>query len=68
MFVVAVPPGGPQLAGVEDEIQLEEVAGRSLNLSCEARGHPLPSITWSITGSQVTLHPTIAFIQTQQRF
>uniref|UniRef100_A0A3B5MMV1 Ig-like domain-containing protein n=1 Tax=Xiphophorus couchianus TaxID=32473 RepID=A0A3B5MMV1_9TELE len=44
--------GGPQLAGVEDEIQLEEVAGRTLNLSCEARGHPLPSITWSITGSQ----------------
>uniref|UniRef100_A0A3B5MUH0 Ig-like domain-containing protein n=1 Tax=Xiphophorus couchianus TaxID=32473 RepID=A0A3B5MUH0_9TELE len=38
------------LAGVEDEIQLEEVAGRTLNLSCEARGHPLPSITWSITG------------------
>uniref|UniRef100_A0A096M1M5 Cell surface glycoprotein MUC18-like n=1 Tax=Poecilia formosa TaxID=48698 RepID=A0A096M1M5_POEFO len=44
--------GGPQLAGVEDEVQLEEVAGRTLNLSCEARGHPLPSITWSITGSQ----------------
>lgn len=45
--------GGPQLVGVEEEVQLEEVAGRMVNLSCEARGHPPPSITWNIVGSQV---------------
>ncbi|XP_013875111.1 cell surface glycoprotein MUC18 isoform X2 [Austrofundulus limnaeus] len=44
--------GGPQLVGVEEEVQLEEVAGRMVNLSCEAKGHPTPSISWSIVGSQ----------------
>ncbi|KAM8742118.1 cell surface glycoprotein MUC18 [Acanthopagrus schlegelii] len=44
--------GGPQLVGVEQEVQLEEAVGRMVNLSCEARGHPLPSITWNIIGSQ----------------
>ncbi|XP_041808121.1 cell surface glycoprotein MUC18 isoform X2 [Chelmon rostratus] len=44
--------GGPQLEGVEQEVQLEEAAGRMVNLSCEAQGHPVPSITWSIIGSQ----------------
>uniref|UniRef100_A0A3Q3XAV2 Ig-like domain-containing protein n=1 Tax=Mola mola TaxID=94237 RepID=A0A3Q3XAV2_MOLML len=44
--------GAPQLVGVEQEVQLEEAAGRMLNLSCESRGRPLPSISWSIMGSQ----------------
>ncbi|XP_062263093.1 cell surface glycoprotein MUC18 [Platichthys flesus] len=44
--------GGPQLIGVEQEVQLEEVQGMMINLSCEAVGHPLPSISWSIVGSQ----------------
>lgn len=41
--------------GVEEEVQLEEVAGRMVNLSCEAKGHPTPSISWNIVGSQVRL-------------
>lgn len=39
--------------GEEQEVQLEEAEGRLVNLSCEASGHPLPSITWSVMGSQV---------------
>ena len=50
---VCVCVGGPQLVGVEQEVQLEEAVGRMVNLSCEARGHPLPSVTWNIIGSQV---------------
>jgi len=46
--------GGPQLVGIEQEVQLEEAAGRMVNLSCEAQGHPLPSISWNIIGSQVS--------------
>lgn len=41
------------MVGVEQEVQLEEAAGRMVNLSCEAQGHPLPSISWNIIGSQV---------------
>lgn len=44
--------GGPQLVGLEQEVQMEEAAGRMVNLSCEAQGHPLPSISWNIIGSQ----------------
>lgn len=44
--------GGPQLVGVEQEVQLEEATGRMVNLSCEAKGHPPPSISWNIIGSQ----------------
>ncbi|XP_028276705.1 cell surface glycoprotein MUC18 [Parambassis ranga] len=44
--------GSPQLVGVEQETQLEEATGRMVNLSCEAQGHPLPSISWNIVGSQ----------------
>ncbi|CAJ1063337.1 cell surface glycoprotein MUC18 [Xyrichtys novacula] len=44
--------GGPQMVGVDQEVQLEEAAGRMVNLSCEAQGHPLPSISWNIIGSQ----------------
>lgn len=41
------------MLGVEQEVQLEEAEGRVVNLSCEARGHPLPSVSWSVIGSQV---------------
>ncbi|KAA8586549.1 hypothetical protein FQN60_000385, partial [Etheostoma spectabile] len=43
---------GPQLVGVEQEVQLEEATGRMVNLSCEVQGHPLPSLSWTIIGSQ----------------
>lgn len=39
--------------GVDQEVQMEEATGRMVNLSCEAQGHPLPSISWNIIGSQV---------------
>ncbi|KAJ3589376.1 hypothetical protein NHX12_010221 [Muraenolepis orangiensis] len=43
--------GAPQLS--EDrEVELEEATGRLVNLSCEAQGHPLPTISWNIVGSQ----------------
>lgn len=48
-----VVAGGPEMVGEEQEVQLEEAEGRLVNLSCEASGHPLPSITWSVAGSQV---------------
>uniref|UniRef100_A0A1A8F6F0 Melanoma cell adhesion molecule n=1 Tax=Nothobranchius korthausae TaxID=1143690 RepID=A0A1A8F6F0_9TELE len=43
---------GPQMVGEEEAVQLEEVTGRTVNLSCEVKGHPPPSITWSVIGSQ----------------
>lgn len=49
--------GGPELVGSEQEVQLDEVEGRVVNLSCEALGNPLPSISWNITGSQVLSLP-----------
>lgn len=53
MFHLCVCVGAPQLVGVEQELQLEEAAGRMVNLSCEVRGHPRPVISWNIVGSQV---------------
>ncbi|XP_068187457.1 cell surface glycoprotein MUC18-like isoform X2 [Antennarius striatus] len=47
-----VVQGGPQLVGVQQEVQQGKGAGRMVNLICEAVGHPLPSITWNIDGSQ----------------
>uniref|UniRef100_UPI003AAF39A0 cell surface glycoprotein MUC18 n=1 Tax=Centroberyx gerrardi TaxID=166262 RepID=UPI003AAF39A0 len=44
--------GAPQLNDEDREVELEEAAGRLVNLSCEAHGHPLPSISWNIVGSQ----------------
>lgn len=51
--ILCVCLGGPEMLGVEQEVQLEEAEGRMVNLSCEARGHPLPSVSWSVIGSQV---------------
>ncbi|GAA6223812.1 cell surface glycoprotein MUC18-like isoform X1 [Lates japonicus] len=44
--------GAPQLVGADQEVQLEEATGRMVNLSCEAEGYPLPTISWNIVGSQ----------------
>ncbi|XP_059912410.1 cell surface glycoprotein MUC18 isoform X2 [Gadus macrocephalus] len=44
--------GAPQLSE-EREVELEEATGRLVNLSCEAQGHPLPTISWSIVGTQI---------------
>ncbi|XP_043096377.1 cell surface glycoprotein MUC18 isoform X1 [Puntigrus tetrazona] len=44
--------GGPQMKDAEREIELTEKVGGWVNLSCEVRGYPRPTITWSITGSQ----------------
>lgn len=62
---VCVVAGGPEIVGEEQEVQLEEAEGRLVNLSCEASGHPLPSITWSVTGSQVgaTSHHLVFVIE-----
>ncbi|XP_024122048.1 cell surface glycoprotein MUC18 [Oryzias melastigma] len=43
--------GSPQVEGAQD-VALEEAVGRTVNLSCKALGHPQPSISWSIAGSQ----------------
>ncbi|XP_005916170.1 cell surface glycoprotein MUC18 isoform X1 [Haplochromis burtoni] len=51
-FVKIIVQGGPELVGSEEVVQLDEVEGRVVNLSCEALGNPLPSISWNITGSQ----------------
>ncbi|KAM8900659.1 cell surface glycoprotein MUC18 isoform 2-T2 [Spinachia spinachia] len=48
-----VVQGSPQLVGGEQEVRLEEATGRMVNLSCEAHGHPPPSISWSTIGSQI---------------
>ncbi|XP_077360196.1 cell surface glycoprotein MUC18 isoform X2 [Festucalex cinctus] len=47
-----VVQGGPQLVGEEQEVHLEEAVGRTVNLSCEARGHPAPGVAWIFHGSQ----------------
>ena len=39
------------------EEAMDEAVGKLVNLSCEAHGFPLPSITWHIPGNQVRLGP-----------
>lgn len=43
------------MVGVEQEVQLEEAAGRMVNLSCEVQSYPRPVVSWNIVGSQVDL-------------
>lgn len=38
---------------MEQEVQLEEAAGRMVNLSCEVQSYPPPVVSWNIVGSQV---------------
>ncbi|XP_016377258.1 cell surface glycoprotein MUC18-like [Sinocyclocheilus rhinocerous] len=51
-FVHIIVQGAPQMKDAEREIELTEKVGGWVNLSCEVRGYPRPTITWSITGSQ----------------
>lgn len=41
------------MVGMEQEVQLEEAAGRMVNLSCEVQSYPRPVVSWNIVGSQV---------------
>lgn len=45
--------GPPQMVQGEQEVRLEQPAGRLLNLSCEAQGHPPPSVTWTLSTGQL---------------
>ncbi|XP_030648834.1 cell surface glycoprotein MUC18 [Chanos chanos] len=44
--------GAPEMKDADREIVMSEKVGRWVNLSCEARGHPQPTITWNVIGSQ----------------
>ncbi|XP_055798300.1 cell surface glycoprotein MUC18-like isoform X3 [Salvelinus fontinalis] len=62
--------GAPQMKDADREMEMEEGAGKWMNLSCEAHAHPLPTISWTITGSQswrevltsATEHSTISLV------
>lgn len=41
------------MTGQERRAELEEDIDKWVNLSCEAQGHPEPTIIWTVTGSQV---------------
>ncbi|XP_010869184.2 cell surface glycoprotein MUC18 isoform X2 [Esox lucius] len=47
--------GAPQMKDSDREVEMEQGLGKWVNLSCEAHAHPLPSISWSFSGSQVKL-------------
>lgn len=47
-----VVQGPPQMVSEQQEVRLEQPAGRVLNLSCEAQGHPPPSVSWSLSTGQ----------------
>ncbi|KAM8835386.1 cell surface glycoprotein MUC18 isoform 2-T2 [Synchiropus picturatus] len=47
-----VVQGAPQLVGLEKEVHLKEAEGRMVNLTCEALGHPTPTVFWNIRGSE----------------
>nr|XP_055056526.1 cell surface glycoprotein MUC18 [Misgurnus anguillicaudatus] len=51
-LVHIIVQGGPQMKDAERDIELTEKVGGWVNLTCEVRGHPKPTITWSISGSQ----------------
>ncbi|XP_046876636.1 cell surface glycoprotein MUC18-like isoform X1 [Hypomesus transpacificus] len=46
--------GAPQVKDADREEAMDEAVGKLVNLSCEAHGFPLPSITWHIPGNQFT--------------
>eukprot|EP00063_Salmo_salar_P077803 XP_014052638.1 PREDICTED: cell surface glycoprotein MUC18-like isoform X2 [Salmo salar] len=62
--------GAPQMKDADREVEMEEGAGKWVNLSCEAHAHPLPTISWTVTGSQswrevltsATEHSTISLV------
>ncbi|KAM6970045.1 cell surface glycoprotein MUC18 [Aplochiton taeniatus] len=44
--------GAPQVTDADTEVEMEVAAGKLVNLSCQVKGHPLPTISWNIAGSQ----------------
>ncbi|XP_018598436.2 cell surface glycoprotein MUC18-like isoform X1 [Scleropages formosus] len=44
--------GPPQMIDPDADAVLETKVGTSVNLTCEAQGMPLPTITWSVTGTR----------------
>ncbi|KAG9351461.1 hypothetical protein JZ751_022711 [Albula glossodonta] len=48
-----VVQGAPEMNGMERRLEMEENVEKWVNLSCEARGYPKPTITWSVTGIQL---------------
>ncbi|CAB1352427.1 unnamed protein product, partial [Coregonus sp. 'balchen'] len=62
--------GAPQMKDADREVEMDEGAGKWVNLSCEAHAHPLPTISWTVTGSQswrevltrATEHSTISVV------
>ncbi|XP_071184809.1 cell surface glycoprotein MUC18-like isoform X2 [Salvelinus alpinus] len=44
--------GAPQMKDADREVEMDEGTGKWVNLSCEAHAHPLPTISWTVTGSQ----------------
>ncbi|KAJ7997003.1 hypothetical protein DPEC_G00224400 [Dallia pectoralis] len=44
--------GAPQMKDSDREVKMEQGLGKWVNLSCEAHSQPLPSISWSVSGSQ----------------
>ncbi|XP_062844705.1 cell surface glycoprotein MUC18 isoform X2 [Trichomycterus rosablanca] len=43
--------GAPELKDLERGVQMMERVGKWVNLTCEARGFPLPTVTWNIASS-----------------
>ncbi|CDQ98282.1 unnamed protein product [Oncorhynchus mykiss] len=62
--------GAPQMKDADREVEMDEGTGKWVNLSCEAHAHPLPTISWTVTGSQswrevltrATEHSTISLV------
>ncbi|XP_066515710.1 cell surface glycoprotein MUC18 isoform X2 [Hoplias malabaricus] len=43
--------GAPQSRDVMKEVDMEEKVGKWVNLTCDMRGYPRPTVMWNITGS-----------------
>uniref|UniRef100_A0A4W5NRI0 Melanoma cell adhesion molecule a n=1 Tax=Hucho hucho TaxID=62062 RepID=A0A4W5NRI0_9TELE len=62
--------GAPQMKDADREVEMDEGTGKWVNLSCEAHAHPLPTISWTVTGSQswrevltrATEHSTVSVV------
>lgn len=52
-LTLSCPQGSPWMAAKERKVWAQENA--MLNLSCEASGHPQPTISWNINGSVSSL-------------
>ncbi|XP_036381592.1 cell surface glycoprotein MUC18 isoform X1 [Megalops cyprinoides] len=50
--VLIIVQGAPEMKGSGSHAEMEENMEKWVNLSCEAQGHPKPSINWSLTGTQ----------------